>query len=128
MPAILIAEDDKFLGIAYRAKLSKAGFEVTLTTDGDELLAALHGGVKPELILLDLVMPKKDGFTTLAELKQEAKYKDIPVIVASNLGQKEDLDKAIGLGAVDYIIKSNLSMEGLLVKINETIAAHKAKA
>jgi DNA-binding response OmpR family regulator len=113
---ILVAEDDKFLANAYRVKLSKAGFEVKLTSDGDETLKALDA-YAPDVIVLDLVMPKKDGFTVLSALKSSEKWKNVPCIVASNLGQKEDIDKAKNLGADDYIIKTDLSMGKLVDKI-----------
>jgi DNA-binding response OmpR family regulator len=124
MTKILVAEDDKFLGSAYRAKLTKTGFEVQIATDGDEALTLLKT-FTPDIILLDLVMPKKDGFATLQALKESDTYKKIPIIVASNLGQKEDLDKALGMGAVDYIIKSDLSLDALVTKILETLEARK---
>lgn len=124
MTKILVAEDDKFLGSAYRAKLTKTGFEVQIATDGDEALTILKT-FTPDIILLDLVMPKKDGFATLQELKALEEYKKIPVIVASNLGQKEDLDKAKALGAIDYIIKSDLSLDALISKILETLQTSK---
>jgi PleD family two-component response regulator len=114
---ILVAEDDKFLGNAYRVKLTKAGFDVKIATDGQEALDALSGFI-PDLILLDLVMPVKDGFIVLETIKSDPVYKLIPVIVASNLGQKEDTDRAMKLGANDFIIKSDLSLNELVDKIN----------
>jgi two-component system, OmpR family, alkaline phosphatase synthesis response regulator PhoP len=127
MTKILVVEDDKFLDSAYRAKLTKTGFEVQIATDGDEALQTLQSFV-PDIILLDLVMPKKDGFATLEELKKSEKLKHIPVIVASNLGQKEDLDKAKALGARDFIIKSDLSLDALITKILEILQASKTAA
>ena len=120
MKKILVAEDDKFLGNAYRAKLTKEGFEVKIALDGEETIAALST-FTPDLILLDLVMPKKDGFTVLAELKKNPNFQKIPVIIASNLGQKEDIDRAMAEGADDYIVKSDLSMDDLMAKINSFI-------
>jgi two-component system alkaline phosphatase synthesis response regulator PhoP len=117
MKKILIAEDDKYLANAYRVKLNKAGFEIKIVGDGVEALEVLKS-FTPDIILLDLVMPVKDGFTTLTEIKQDPKLKSIPVLIASNLGQKEDLDKGLALGAVDYIVKSDLSLEDLITKIN----------
>ena len=117
---VLVAEDDKFLGNAYRVKLTKSGFDVQIATDGDEALAILQK-FTPDLILLDLVMPKRDGFSTLGEIKKNPALKNIPIIVASNLGQKEDLDKAKALGANDYIIKSDMSMDALVQKIKSHI-------
>jgi two-component system, OmpR family, alkaline phosphatase synthesis response regulator PhoP len=127
MTKILVVEDDKFLDSAYRAKLTKTGFEVRIATDGNEALRTLQS-FTPDIILLDLVMPGKDGFATLEEIKKSDKLKHIPVIVASNLGQKEDLDKALALGAVDYIIKSDLSLDALISKILETLQANKTAA
>jgi DNA-binding response OmpR family regulator len=120
MAKVLVVEDDKFLISAYRAKLTKVGFEVQMAGDGEEAIEALKS-FKPDIILLDLVMPRKDGFVTLAEIKKNPDLANIPVIVASNLGQKEDLDKAMSLGAIDYIIKSDLSMDALVAKINDTL-------
>jgi two-component system, OmpR family, alkaline phosphatase synthesis response regulator PhoP len=120
MKRILIVEDDNFLSNAYRLKLTKAGFELKMARDGQEALEVLKS-FAPDLILLDLVMPVKDGFTTLAEIKADERLKNIPVIIASNLGQKEDIDKGMALGASGYIIKSDLSLDQLITKINQTI-------
>lgn len=121
MAKILVVEDDKFLITAYQVKLSKSGFEVQIARDGVEALEILKT-YHPDIILLDVVMPRKDGFATIAEIKQDPAIKDIPVIIASNLGQKEDLDKAMGLGAAAFIIKSKLSMEALVAKVNEVLS------
>jgi len=120
MKKILVAEDDKFLANAYRVKLSKANYEISLASDGEELLSIIDG-FGPDLLLLDLVMPKKDGFSVLSELRQNPKWAKLPVIVASNLGQKEDIDKAKMLGASDYVVKSDLAMKDLVVKITSLI-------
>lgn len=117
---ILVAEDDKFLSNAYRVKLTKAGFEVKVAGDGAEALNILQTFI-PDLILLDLVMPVKDGFATLEVIKADEKLKMIPVIVASNLGQKEDCDRAIKLGAKDFVVKSDLSLDTLIQKIHSLI-------
>ena len=125
MAKVLVVEDDRFLISAYRAKLEKAGYEVQIASDGDEALAVLKTFI-PEVVLLDLVMPKRDGFSTLAEMKKDPKLATIPVIVTSNLGQKEDIDKAMSLGANDYIIKSDLSIEELVGKLEKVSGAAKA--
>lgn len=116
---MLIAEDDKFLGNAYRVKLEKSGYQVTLARDGVEAMEELSKGSDFCLIILDLIMPKKDGFATLEEIKQQPSLKDIPILIASNLGQKEDIDRGIKLGANDYIIKSDYSMGEILDKIRK---------
>jgi two-component system alkaline phosphatase synthesis response regulator PhoP len=120
MSKIFVAEDDRFLATAYRAKLSKAGFDVTILGNGQEMLDALVKDV-PDLILLDLVMPLKDGFTALEEIRAQDKLKSVPIIVTSNLGQQEDLDKAKALGANDYVIKSDLSMDALVTKVKTAL-------
>lgn len=124
MKKILIAEDDKFLVNAYRVKLTKEGFEIRIAKDGEETINALSGFM-PDLILLDLVMPVKDGFAVLQELKANPQWKSIPVLIASNLGQKEDIDKGMALGASDYIIKSDLSMADLISKIKSLLETQK---
>ena len=116
MKKVLIAEDDKFLGGAYRAKLQKAGFEVRIATDGVDGLAALDS-FNPDIVLMDLLMPKMDGFEMLRQLRAKPGYEKIPVIIASNLGQKEDIDRGMSLGATDYIIKSNIQLHEIVDKI-----------
>lgn len=120
MKKILVAEDDKFLSSAYRVKLTKAGFDVTIARNGNEVMSELQKQI-PDCILLDLVMPEKDGFSVLEDLKKDEKTKNIPVIVASNLGQKEDMDRAMNLGATAFVIKSNMSLEELINKIKTVV-------
>ncbi len=117
---LLVAEDDKFLASAYRVKLTKAGFEVQIANDGEEALAILQT-FTPDLILLDLMMPVTDGFSVLETIKIDDRLKSIPVIVASNLGQKEDTDRAFKLGANDFIVKSDLSLQNVIDKINKLL-------
>lgn len=120
MKKILVAEDDKFLVSAYKAKLGKMGWEVRVAMDGEEALAVLRDFV-PDAILLDVVMPKLDGFATLAAIKKNPSLAGIPVLLASNLGQKEDVDKGKALGAAGYIVKADLSIANLVKRINEAI-------
>ena len=121
---ILVAEDDKFLANAYKAKLEKSGFEVVIAQTGEEVLSLLEkeGEASFNVILLDLIMPKKDGFDTLREIKANQKFKDIPVLVASNLGQEEDIKKGKKLGAAEYIVKSNVALKDLVEKIEKILA------
>lgn len=122
MKKILVVEDDKFLAGAYRIKLTKIGFEVRLASDGNEALASLNT-FTPDLILLDLIMPAKDGFSTLIQLRADERYKTTPIIVASNLGQEEDINKSMSLGATDFIVKSDISLEQVVKKINALLPA-----
>lgn len=116
MKKILVVEDDEFLANAYRVKLVKENFEVVIVYDGNEAVKFLQSS-HPDLILLDLVLPNRDGFSVLEEIKKNEEWKNIPCIVASNLGQKEDIDKALKLGADDYVVKTDLSMKELVKKI-----------
>lgn len=120
MKKILITEDDKFLANAYRLKLSKEGFETRVASDGREALEALKE-YTPDLILLDLVMPVMDGFTTLEEIHKHPEWSKIPIIVASNLGQKEDMDRATSLGAKGYIVKADMPMSEIIEKIKKLV-------
>lgn len=120
MKKILVAEDDKYLASAYQTKLTKSDYEVKIASNGEEALHTLKSFI-PDIILLDLVMPKKDGFTTLEEIKKTENLKHIPVIVATNLGQQEDIGRAKQLGAADYVVKSNMSLDEIIAKIEATI-------
>jgi len=113
---ILVAEDDKLLANAYKVKLAREGYDVLIVGDGDELVANIEK-FNPDLIVLDLIMPKTDGFMILDYLKKSEKWKTVPVLVSSNLSQSEDIVRVTKLGADDYIVKSDLSMKVLGDKI-----------
>ena len=115
---ILIAEDDEFLLKVYRMTLEQEKFDVVIAKDGEEALKQA-AKEKPDLILLDILMPKKDGFDVLKELKENEDLKDIPVIILSNLGQEADIEKGKELGAVDYIIKGNVDIENVIQKVKK---------
>lgn len=117
---ILAVEDDAFLRSAYMIKLTKAGFTVQVANDGIQALETLKTFI-PDLILLDLVMPRKDGFSTLEDIKKQENLRNIPVIVASNLGQQDEVDRVTALGATSFIIKSDLSLADLIIKINDIL-------
>lgn len=115
---ILIAEDEKPMANALSLKLRSAGFETTLVYDGESAISALRESPF-DLILLDLVMPKKDGFFVLAELKKLNIA--VPVIVSSNLSQEEDIKRARELGARDYFIKSDTSLSQVVEKVKQAL-------
>ena len=117
---ILLAEDDRFLRKAAESALVKRGYTVMTAADGDEALARARDGA-PALILLDLIMPGRNGFDVLHELQADAATKRIPVIVLSNLGQEGDVQRALALGAVAYCIKANLSLQGLVRQVEEVL-------
>ena len=118
---ILLAEDDRFLRKAAESALARSGYTVVTAVDGDEALARARDSA-PELILLDLIMPGRNGFDVLHALKSEAATKAIPVIVLSNLGQEGDVQRALALGAVAYCIKANLSLQGLVRQVEGALA------
>jgi len=107
---------------AYRVKLLKMGFDVQTASDGEEALTILKN-YRPDLILLDLIMPVKDGFTTLEEIKKNDDLKSIPVLIATNLGQKEDIEKGMKMGAVDYLVKTDTSIDDFVNKIQGVLKA-----
>jgi DNA-binding response OmpR family regulator len=121
MQKILVVEDDKYLSGAYKVKLLKMGFEVRTAADGEEALAVMKEEFAPDLILLDLVMPRKDGFATLEEIKKNDKWKSIPVLIATNLGQKEDVERGMKLGAIDYLVKTDTSVDDFVNKVKSIL-------
>ena len=116
--SVLVIEDDEFLVNAYRTKLTKEGFDVHFAVDGQEAMKTLET-LHPNVILLDLMLPNKDGFTVLEEIKKISSLSKIPVIVASNLSQKADVERCKKLGAHEYIVKSELSLDDIVAKIRK---------
>lgn len=117
---ILVAEDDRFLRKAAEAKLRQSGFTVLAAVDGEEALR-LARAEAPDLILLDLIMPKLQGFEVLRAVKEDPATSPIPVIVLSNLGQERDVKQALEAGAVAYLIKANLSLRDLVSRVEEAL-------
>jgi DNA-binding response OmpR family regulator len=113
---ILIVEDDKFLRLLLERKLKNENFEVVGAEDGEEALEKIVTE-KPDLILLDIILPKKSGFTVLEEINKDENLKRIPVFIISNLGQPEDIERGKNLGAKEYFVKAGLSLEELIKKI-----------
>jgi CheY-like chemotaxis protein len=117
---ILLAEDELFLSRTYENRLTLDGYTVLLAHDGEEAIQLILKD-KPALVLLDLIMPKKNGFEVLEIIKQDDSVKHIPIIITSNLGQDSDIEKAMSLGAIDYVIKSNISLKDLSQKVKECL-------
>ena len=115
---ILLIEDDKFFREFYAQKLREKNIEVDQPGDGNEGLKKIGISI-PGFILLDLIMPIKDGFQVLEELSKQDSTKNIPVLVFSTLGQEKDIQKAMSLGAKGYVNKSFFDFESLLKKIIE---------
>lgn len=115
---ILIVEDDQPLAHALELKLTNEGFQTTVVSDGEAALDVLSKE-QFDLTLLDLILPKKDGFTVLAELK--TRNSTMPVVVLSNLGQEADTKKAKELGALNYFIKSDISIASIIEYIRKNL-------
>ncbi len=117
---ILIIEDDTFLLQMYSTKLELEGFKVLNAVDGEKGLRVAKKEL-PDLILLDLLLPKKDGEEVLLELKQDQSTANIPVVILSNIGQKEKIDRCFALGAKDYLIKAHFIPSEVIAKIKKTL-------
>lgn len=115
---VLIAEDERPMANAMKLKLEKEEIEVIIATNGQEVIDFLKKE-KFDLVLLDLIMPVKDGFKVLKEMK--AIGINIPVIIASNLSQREDIDKARELGAIGYFVKSDTPISDVIKKVKDAL-------
>lgn len=119
MKKILIAEDEEVLLGVLKDRFEAAGWNVTVARDGVETMDAIGQAPKDspfDVLLLDLLMPKKDGFTVLKEIRDDPEFKRLPVIALSNLGGDEDIKKALALGANDYFVKTQHSMGEIVEK------------
>ena len=124
---ILLAEDDRFLRRAAEATLKKKGYNVVTAADGQEALDAARRE-RPDLILLDVIMPKLQGFEVLERLKADSNTRDIPVVMLSNLGQDTDQAFALEQGAVAYLVKANVGLADLARHVADILgkAPHQA--
>lgn len=117
---VLIVEDDKFLRELIARKLLQEGYSVLEAIDGEEGLKKTKEE-KPDLVLLDLILPGIDGFEVLARVKADSATSKIPVIILSNLGQKEDTERGFAGGAVDYLVKAHLTPGEIIEKIKSIL-------
>ena len=120
--SILLVEDDEFLAELYATKLNLEGFNVSLAVDGEKGLKSAKEN-KPDLILLDIILPKMDGFEVLKEIKKDPALKNVPVILLTNLSQKDEVKRGLDLGANDYLIKAHFMPSEVVKKIKQTITA-----
>ena len=117
---ILIIEDDTSLLRLYQTKLEKLGYTIAAAQDGQEGLEKVSS-FNPDVILLDIIIPKLDGFAVLERLKAMSGTKNIPVILLTNLGQDEDIQKGKSLGAAGYLVKSDFTPAEVGKKIEEAL-------
>ena len=118
---ILIVEDDKFLRELISRKLAKEGFEIAEAIDGEEGIQKAAEFL-PDLILLDLILPGIDGFGSLEKIKENTQTMHIPVVILSNLGQKDEVERGLKLGAIDFLIKAHFTPEEIVEKIRLILA------
>lgn len=117
---ILVVEDDAFMSGLLNRKLTQENFQISAVTNTAEAKSVLEKE-NIGLILLDVVLPGADGISFLKEIKQSAKFKNIPVIITSNLGQEEEVERGLKEGAVDYLVKANTTPSEIANKVKETL-------
>ncbi len=120
MTKILVVEDDKFLREMIVRKLDKEGYETVQAVEGKEGLKKMREE-KPDLVLLDLIMPGVGGFEVLEKSKEDDELKEIPIVILSNLGQKSEVERGLDLGAEDFLIKAHFTPKEIITKIKETL-------
>lgn len=118
MKKILLVEDDPFLAEMYTTKLKQDGYEVMAADDGENALGVLAGNAV-DLVLLDVVMPRMDGWEVLKKLKENQTWRSLPVVMLTNLGQKDDIDKGKKLGADGYLVKAHFTPSEVAEKVKE---------
>lgn len=117
---VFVIEDDAFLVKAYQAKLEKEGYEVWIATDGSEAISYL-AKPSPNIVLLDLMLPGASGFDILTQIRKTDAWKNVPVIILTNLGQPQDVQQGKELGAVDYMIKANTKINEIMERVKQHI-------
>jgi DNA-binding response OmpR family regulator len=116
----LLVEDDVFLSNIYQKKFEMEGFKISTADNGEKGLADAKRK-KPDIILLDVLLPKLDGFAVLEKLKEDPATKEIPVILLTNLGQKDDVEKGLESGAADYLIKAHFKPSEVVDKVKKIL-------
>ena len=117
---ILMIEDDIFLRKLYRDKLTREGFDFVEAINGVEGLNKIKSE-KPNLVILDLMLPIKNGFDVLIEIKKDSQAKKIPVVILSNLGQESDVKEGLALGADEYLVKTEVRLSEAVQKIKKLL-------
>ena len=120
---IVIVEDEEILLKILVEKFQQEKFEVFSAINGEEAILVTKK-VNPDIVVLDIILPKKDGFEVLKELKSDANLKQIPVLVLSNLGQDEEIKKALSLGAIDYLVKTQHPIKEVVEKVKSYLIHH----
>lgn len=124
MPKIVCAEDDKMISTSLVEGFKQGGFEVTPAYDGEEAIAKIKE-VKPDIVVLDIMMPKLDGIGVVWEMKASPEIADIPVVMLTNLSDPTTISKILEAGVTDYLLKSEQSIEQIVTKVNEVMSRGK---
>ncbi|MFA6485849.1 MAG: response regulator [Candidatus Magasanikbacteria bacterium] len=117
---VLIVEDDVFLSQIYQKKFEIEGFKLVTADNGEKAFTEAKKK-KPDIILLDILLPKMDGFAVLEKIKNDREIQNIPVILLTNLGQKEDVDKGLEVGAADYLIKAHVKPSEVVDRVRKIL-------
>lgn len=118
---VLIVEDDNSLRDVLAEFLEADGFSVVVAADGEEGINLIRE-TKPDIILLDVVLPKKDGYQVIKEIKSDDDVKNIPIILLTNLGSLSDIEKALELGVTNYLVKGDYQIKEIVAKIKEILS------
>ncbi|PIR98201.1 MAG: response regulator [Candidatus Colwellbacteria bacterium CG10_big_fil_rev_8_21_14_0_10_42_22] len=118
---ILLVEDDPFLSSLLTTRLQKAGLKVVRAMTGEEALSILRAETKPDLILLDIILPQKSGFEVLEEIQADPTLDRAPVIITSNLGQSSDIERGKQLGVINYFVKAQMPIDTLVEEIKKVV-------
>lgn len=119
---ILVVEDDDFLSTLLTTRFQQAGFNVLVAKDGDEAIEALKTN-KPNLIMLDIILPKKSGFEVLEQIQNDPTLQKAPVVITSNLGQQSDVERGRSMGVMEYFVKAETPIEDMVARINQIMAS-----
>lgn len=117
---IILVEDDQFLANIYTAKLKEAGFEVEVVGDGNSVIARIKEK-KPDLLLLDIILPHLDGWEVIKQVKKTEELSDLKIVILSSLGQKNEVEKGLKLGAVKYFIRSHYTPAEIVEEIKKIL-------
>ena len=123
MLPLFLVEDDPLMSRMYERAFKASGFDVKMAFDGEEAINTLKlGDLKPAIVVLDVMMPKKSGFDVLSFMKSEDKLKNIPVVLLTNLSGEQDAKKGLDLGALAYLVKSNFTPKEIVDKVKEIVS------
>lgn len=125
---IFIVDDDKFLLDMYSLKFSQLGYTVTTATDGQEALDKVANGLRPDIFLVDVLMPRLDGFQLVTKLKELKLPPETVIIILSNMGQQNDIDQGLSLGIDGYIVKATATPSEVVAKTKDIVQTKRGKA